>query len=303
MAASISPKTNPAITWTRTETSTLDLHGKNVAVVGGTGGLGRALSRILASRGARVSVIGQTFREAGTPGIDFVKADLSSMTEAARVADELPAETLDLLVLTTGIFAAPTRQETVEGLERDMAVSYLNRLVIIRRLAHRLGTGRPADAAPARIFIMGFPGTGQDIDLDDLNAEHSYNGTRVHLGTVAGNEALVLDTARRYPNLRVYGLNPGLAKTNIRSNMYGRSKLRAKILEGMIGLFAPTADKYGERIAPLLIATDITAHTGISFGSKGQAIYASPEMTDSRAEAITDAATKLLRAKTPTVEI
>jgi hypothetical protein len=53
-----------------------------------------------------------------------------------------PAETLDLVIFTTGIFAAPRRQETAEGIERDMAVSYLSRLVLVREIAPRLGKNR-----------------------------------------------------------------------------------------------------------------------------------------------------------------
>jgi hypothetical protein len=39
----------------------------------------------MASRGASVIVVGQTFRDAGVPGIEFMQADLSLMREAKRV--------------------------------------------------------------------------------------------------------------------------------------------------------------------------------------------------------------------------
>jgi hypothetical protein len=39
------------------------------------------------------------------------------MQEAQRVAALPPAETFDLVIFTTGIFAAPERQETAEGIE------------------------------------------------------------------------------------------------------------------------------------------------------------------------------------------
>lgn len=61
------------------------------------------------------------------------------MTEAVRVAGSSPAKTADLLIFTAGIFAAPQRQETPERVERDLAVSYLNRFVAMdfRRSARR----------------------------------------------------------------------------------------------------------------------------------------------------------------------
>src|SRR5580765_3205710 len=162
-------KKNKSITWRRVPTVSMNLKGWTVAVVGGTGGLGRAISKSLASRGASVTVIGQTFRDEGVAGIDFVRADLSLMREAERVAKALPAEQFDLVVLTTGIFAAPKRQETVEGLERDMAVSYLSRLVILREIAPRLGKSRSGERAKLRprVFVMGYPGTGQAGTLGD----------------------------------------------------------------------------------------------------------------------------------------
>ncbi len=116
--------------WRRVDPASLDLKEMKVAIVDGTGGIGRAFSRFMASRGASILVVGQTFRDSGVSGVEFIKADLSLMREARRVAALLPAETLDLVIFTTGIFAAPKRQETAEGIERDMAVSYLSRLVL-----------------------------------------------------------------------------------------------------------------------------------------------------------------------------
>jgi hypothetical protein len=87
-----------------------------------------------------VIVVGRSFRDADTPGLQFVEADLSTMAEAQRVAKALPAEGLDLLIFTTGIFASPKRQETAEGIERDLAVSYLNRFVCCASL--RRGSAR-----------------------------------------------------------------------------------------------------------------------------------------------------------------
>lgn len=268
---------NERITWKRAD---VNVKGWKVAVVGGTGGLGQSISRLLASRGAEVTVVGQTFRDAGTPGISFMKADLSLLREAERVAKELPAEQLDLLVLTTGIFAAPKRQETAEGLERDMAVSYLSRLVVLRTLAARLGTQRPAGRGKTRVFVMGYPGAGQAGVLGDLNAEKAYSATTVHMNTVAGNEVLVLDAVKRYPHLLVFGLNPGLIKTNIRDNFLGGGSFKSRAAEWLINLFNPTAEQYAERIVPLLVSPDLEAHSGALFNQKAEAVEPTPKLLE-----------------------
>lgn len=278
-------KRNQNLEWRRADLLNLDLKGMKVAIVGGTGGIGRAFSRCMISRGASVVVVGRTFRDADVPGIEFIKADLSLMSEAKRVGAELPAETLDLVIFTNGIFAAPQRQETAEGIERDMTVSYLSRLVILREILPRLGKDRPVGRAKPRVFIMGYPGAGQIGTLDDLNAEKSYSAMPVHMNTVAGNEMLVLDGAKRYPHVIFFGLNPGLVKTHIRRNWLGGNKLLYRFIEWMIGLLTPTAETYAERLTPLLISPDIEEHSGAMFNRKGLAILPSAKLTDSYVKA------------------
>ncbi len=273
-------KQDPSFNWRRASAAMLDLKGLKIAIVGGTGGIGRALSRLMASRGAHVLVVGQTFRDGDVLGIEFIKADLSLMREAKRVAEALPAETLDILVFTTGIFAASKRQVTAEGLERDMAVSYLSRLVMLGELAPRLGKKRAAAATKPRVFVMGYPGTGQAGTPDDLNGEKAYSAMRVHMNTVAGNEMLVLDAAKRHPNAMFFGLNPGLIKTNIRDNLLGKGTLKSRLIESMIGLLTPTAEAYAARVAPLLVSPDLEGHSGALFDRKGNPILPSPKLAD-----------------------
>jgi NAD(P)-dependent dehydrogenase (short-subunit alcohol dehydrogenase family) len=273
-------KKDKNISWNRVDAASLDLKDLKVAVIGGTGGLGRAFSRSLASRGANVIVVGQTFRDAGVRGIEFLQADLSLMREAKRVGEALPAETLDLVIFTTGIFAAPERQVTAEGIERDMAISYLSRLVILREIAPRLGKDRPAERKKPRVFVMGFPGSGQAGTLDDLNAEKSYKAMPVHMNTVAGNEMLVLDAAKRYPHATFFGLNPGLIKTNIRDNFLGEGTLKSRFAEWMIGLLSQSAETYAEKLTPLLVSPDLESHSGAMFDRKGSAVLPSPALTN-----------------------
>ena len=269
------------LNWSRADLNTLDLSKLRVAIVGGTGGIGRALALVLASRGASVVVVGQTFRDDGVRGLTFMKADLSLMVEARRVGRDLSAD-LDLVVMTTGIITAPKREQTAEGVERDLAISYLSRLAIVRELAPRLGQGRPATAQRPRVFIMGFPGTEQKAAVDDLNAEKKYDAMPQHMNTVAGNEALVLDAAARYPNVGFFGLNPGLIKTNIRSNMLGgEGSLKHRFVEFFIGLLMISAEKYAERVTPLLVSPDLEGRSPAMFNQKALAILASKVMTPS----------------------
>jgi NAD(P)-dependent dehydrogenase (short-subunit alcohol dehydrogenase family) len=217
------------------------------------------------------------------------------MSEARRVARQLPAEELDAVILTTGIYAPPTREATAEGFEKDLAVSYLSRVVVVRELAERLGTGRAAAKRRPRIFVMGFPGVEQAGAVDDLNSEQRYDQNTAHMTTVAGNEALVLHAAKAYPGIGVFGLNPGLIKTDIRANLLGgRDSLKFKVIEWLIGLTMVSAEQYAERLVPILLAPELEARSGVHINAKGLAIRPSTVMTDSHVEKLMAATDALL---------
>jgi NAD(P)-dependent dehydrogenase (short-subunit alcohol dehydrogenase family) len=121
-------KRDPSITCRHVDPDTFDLNGVRGAVIGGAGGIGCSLSRSLAKQGCSVLVVGQTFRDDGVKNISFMKADLRPIEDAKRVAQDLPAEQRDLVVMTMGIMAGPRREVTTGGIERDLAISYLSRL-------------------------------------------------------------------------------------------------------------------------------------------------------------------------------
>ena len=163
---------NAAIKLALSPASTAALLGKRVTVIGGTAGIGRALARAAAAHGASVTVVGRTFRDTGVSNIAFTPvADLGSLAAAKQLGRDLPPA--DFVLLTTGTGPAPQREETAEGIEKDMAVSCLSRLVILRELVPRLPAG-------ARVGVWGMPGNGiAGARVDDLNAvKGKYEGTR-----------------------------------------------------------------------------------------------------------------------------
>jgi NAD(P)-dependent dehydrogenase (short-subunit alcohol dehydrogenase family) len=286
---------NKNLVWKPVPPERLDLSGKRIVVVGGTGGIGRALSMVMADRGAQVTIVGRTFRDVHMPRIGFMKADQELMSEAQRIGQTLSAEEIDLIVFTTGIMPGPKRQETSDGIERDLAVSYLSRLVMIREIGPRLSKTRTNSISKPRVFVMGMPGTNATGNIEDLNSEKTFSPMPAHMNTVAGNEALVLYGARQYPDINFYGLNPGLIKSNIRSNISGgQGSIRHRITEGIIGILTMSADTYARRIVPLLFSTDIESASGAFFNQKAIAILPSEIMTQSYVNEYIEASDKLL---------
>ena len=277
----------------------LRITGLNIAVIGGTGGIGRAFSHQLAAKGAHVLVVGQTFRDQKVTGIEFMKADLSSMREAKQIGKELPAETIDIVVFTTGIMAGPKREVTAEGIERDLAVSYLSRFVILNEIAPRLGKDRAKTDLRPRMFVVGFPGTEQKADVDDLNSERRYKRLAAHSNTVAGNEVLVLQAAQRFPGVDVFGLNPGFVKTNIRANLLGSSALVA-VMEWLTSFVTVAPEIYAERLVPLLVSRDLNGRSGAMFNNKAQVILPSPSSKEpSYATALMSVSARACRSMSP----
>jgi NAD(P)-dependent dehydrogenase (short-subunit alcohol dehydrogenase family) len=259
---------DPSVTLRPTSIERLDLSSKRLAVIGGTGGLGRAIAQQALARGAEVTVVGRTFRDSKTARLTFVAADLSSMSEAVRLGLEFPAERFDVALFTTGTFAAKTREETPEQVERDVAVSYLSRLAVLQGLSPRLGSARGDGAPRPRVFVMGSPGYGVLGDPDDLNSERNYRAMVAHANTVVGNEILVLAAKDRFPGPAFFGLGPGLIKTGIRGHLLGEGSVKHKLVETGIGILAQSPEKYAKRIVPLLFAPELEGRTGLMFGSK-----------------------------------
>ncbi|MDR2017173.1 MAG: SDR family NAD(P)-dependent oxidoreductase [Burkholderiales bacterium] len=285
-------KRDKTLAWT--PPATIDFTGKKIAIVGGTGGIGRALAHQFAAKGAQIIVVGRTFRDEGIAGINPLLADLSKMKEAERVGQTLPAEELDILLFTTGIFADYVRQETADGLEQDVAIGYLNRLVILRNMGARLNQPRPDHKRP-RVFIMGYPGTGRQAVIDDLNSEKSYARWTAHQNSVAGNEALVYDISKRYPNLDVFGLNPGFVQTDIRDEIFfKRGGLLNKIGYWITAFMTRTPEDYAQRVLPLFIVPELTGQSGKHFDKNGNAILPSNWVNDANCKELIRASEKLI---------
>lgn len=207
----------------------------------------------------------------------------------------------DVVIFTTGIVAAKERQESAEGIEMDMAVSTLSRLVILRELVPRLSSG-------ARVFVYGMPGNGMKFRPDDLNAEKGYEPGfgYVHANTVGGNEAVVHHLAAtataKEGGVTFYGMNPGMLSTGFRDTMHGGAGtcfggylesawlwlgggLYSHALSFSPGFISccfcsPSLDKYAAPIVDLMFAPGLEAHNGSMWSQSAQPIQPNAEFKD-----------------------
>lgn len=217
-------------------------------MTGGTGGIGAAVAAELARREHRVLFVGRDAQRgravlsglAGT-GHTFIRADLALMSDTARVADEVTGHTdrLDALVLCAGVLST-VAEWTDEGLERTLALNYLSRYLLARRLLPPL-TGSPS----GRVVLVANAGRYRDIlDLDDLQLRHGGRGLRVSGRSQFANDLLAVELAERVRATRiaVTCVYPGLVATDVFANAHGPSRpLRAVAAALQRRLGAPPA--------------------------------------------------------------
>jgi NAD(P)-dependent dehydrogenase (short-subunit alcohol dehydrogenase family) len=177
-----------------------------ILVTGSTDGLGRALARELAARGATVLLHGRDagkgeatlrgIREAtGSERLRFYLADFSSLAQVRRLAEQILAEheRLDVLVNNAGIGTnwrgRSNREASEDGYELRFAVNYLAPFLLTRLLVPLL-----VRSAPARIVNVASAGQAA-IDFDDVMLERSYSGVQAYCQSKLADVMLTFDLA------------------------------------------------------------------------------------------------------------
>jgi NAD(P)-dependent dehydrogenase (short-subunit alcohol dehydrogenase family) len=191
-----------------------------ILVTGSTDGLGQAVGRGLAARGATVLLHGRDAVRGeatvldirGTSGNDRVRfylADLSSLAQVRSLAEQIldENERLDVLVNNAGIGAGHGggREVSVDGHELRFAVNYLAPFLLTRLLEPLL-----VRSAPARIVNVTSAGQAA-IDFDDLMLEHDYSGVQAYCQSKLALVMLTFDLADELRDRRVTAtcLHPG----------------------------------------------------------------------------------------------
>jgi NAD(P)-dependent dehydrogenase (short-subunit alcohol dehydrogenase family) len=161
---------------------------RTALVTGATDGVGRVVARELAKQGWRVLVHGrdrgrgealvQEIEKAGG-NATFLAADLASLAEVRRLADEVRRQTdrLDLLINNAGIGTAgnaPGRQTSADGHELRFAVNYLAGFLLTHLLLPLLKAAAQ-EKGGARIVNVASAGQ-QAIDFSDVMLTRQYSG-------------------------------------------------------------------------------------------------------------------------------
>jgi NAD(P)-dependent dehydrogenase (short-subunit alcohol dehydrogenase family) len=176
---------------------------KTALITGATDGVGRVVARRLGADGWHVLAHGRN-RERGQSLVaeikkdggaaEFIAADLASLAEVRRLAEEVKKRTvrLQLLINNAGIGTAgggPQRQQSADGHELRFAVNYLAGFLLTHLLLPLLKAGQPA-----RIVNVSSAGQ-QAIEFDDVMLTKGYSGSRAYRQSKLAQILFTIDLA------------------------------------------------------------------------------------------------------------
>ena len=242
-----------------------------VLVTGATDGLGRRVARDLAAEGATMLVHGRSreraeaaVREIGeeteNDGLSYYLADLSSLEEVRRLAEEVYSdyERLDVLVNNAGIGSGPSdgpnRRASKDGFELVFAVNYLSHFLLTNLLLPLL-----RGSAPARIVNVASAGQAP-IDFDDVMLERGYDGWRAYAQSKLAQIMFTFSLAER------------LKGSGVTANaLHPASLMDTKMVRESFGYTMSTVEEGAAATERLAVSSDLEGVSGRYFDGQREA--------------------------------
>jgi NAD(P)-dependent dehydrogenase (short-subunit alcohol dehydrogenase family) len=242
-----------------------ELSDRVILVTGATDGLGRAIARELAGRGATLvlhgrdeergqSMLAEIEQLTGNGRLHWERADFASLEEVRAMAERLHGSQgrIDALVNNAGIGTTVPgggeRMESRDGHELRFQVNYLASFLLTRLLLPVL-----AGSAPARIVNVTSAGQ-MAIDFDDVMLERGYSGTRAYCQSKLAQVMFTFDLANE---LRDRGVTANC--------LHPASYMPTKIVLAARGAAVSTIEQGLEATLRLIASPELEAISGRYF--------------------------------------
>jgi NAD(P)-dependent dehydrogenase (short-subunit alcohol dehydrogenase family) len=220
---------------------------RTILVIGGTGGIGKAVAFALAKQGNDFIIQGRDIEKGKTIVAEisklngstatFIAADMHSVESIKNLAAEIKKLTtkIDIAIYSSGTLNS-VRKESKDGLDEGFLVNYLNKFMLDTLLLEELKRGE------GRIIIVGAPlMKNAAINFDDLHSKNNYALFKAMGQAMLAVHMHVQEFAKRngaHPSINV--INPGVVKSGIDRNVTG-------FLKVMLRAFGPLISNSSEK--------------------------------------------------------
>ena len=222
------------------------MNNKTILITGASTGIGLYSAMGLAKSGAEVVMVGRdegrTARavelvkiQSGNPAISYLLADLSSLKDVRKLAQEVKSKynKLDVLLNNAGAIHF-WRQLSVDGYEMTLTLNHLNYFLLTDLLLELLKAG-PAGRivnVSSRAHYRGH------VKFDDLQSQHGYNPMRAYSTSKLMNVLFTYELARRLQGTNVTAncLHPGFVASNFAVNNGWWVRLGMAFMSGRISV-------------------------------------------------------------------
>jgi len=206
------------------------MKNKIILITGSTDGIGKQTANDLAETGATVIIHGRDYKRTkdtaeeiagmtGNNSLNFFVADLSSLHEVKRLAEEIYSKYLhiDILINNAGVFQQH-KEMSSDGYEMTFAVNHLSHFLLTRLLTDLL-----VKAYKSRIINVSSMAHANHIDFENLQGEKFYDGYEAYSLSKLCNILFTYEAARRLQPLgiTVNCLHPGVIKTKLLRTGWG----------------------------------------------------------------------------------
>jgi NAD(P)-dependent dehydrogenase (short-subunit alcohol dehydrogenase family) len=208
------------------------MRGREVVVVGGSGGIGAAVTELLLAEGARLTISYRANRDRAERWQDaatIVQADLAIATDRSRLLDAAPS--IYGLVVLAGNPARLTEPTQIEGaahLSHD--ANYLGPILLAREAADRM---RSAGTAGAIVLVS------------TMQANALFPGSTIYAAQKAALQhaaQILAKECRGAANIRVNVVSPGITAAGMAESSIAAGKYDRYLREGTIGRYGRAVD-------------------------------------------------------------